>query len=251
MKLAIMQPYLFPYIGYFQLMNAVDEFVVYDKIKFTKKGWINRNKILINGKSEYITVPLKKSSDFLPINERQLAETWTVDRKKILNKIYESYRRSPYFEKVFQLIESCINFPDDNLFNVLYNSLNMVKSFLKINTPFVISSTIPIEEQLKAEKKVIQICKERKADTYINPIGGIDLYDSSNFRKEGLDLFFLKSKDIIYKQYNDEFLPSLSIIDVMMFNSSEHISHFLEQYVLIKGKSEIYDYSESLSSNDY
>jgi hypothetical protein len=218
MKLAIMQPYFFPYIGYFQLMNTVDEFVIYDKIKFTKKGWINRNKILINNQGEYITLPLRKGSDFSPVNERYLADTWPQDRKKMLNKINEAYRKSPFFNEVYPLLEECLNYPDDNLFNVLFHSLDQVKNYLKITTPFIISSTIPFDEELKAEKMVIQICKERKTNIYINPIGGLDLYDPCNFKDENIDLFFLKTDEIVYKQF-DEFVPSLSIIDVMMFNS--------------------------------
>jgi hypothetical protein len=237
MKLAIMQPYFFPYIGYFQLMNAVDEFVIYNNIKFTKKGWINRNKILVNDQSQYITLPLKKGSDFLPIDKRFLADSWKIERRKLFNRISESYRKSPFFEEVFTLIERCLNFEDDNLFNLIFHSLKEVKGYLKINTPFVISSTIPLNEELKAEKLVIQICKERKTDTYINPIGGLDLYDKSNFKDEGIDLFFLKSQEVSYKQLDNKFIPWLSIIDVMMFNSTDNISTLLEQYMLLSGKS--------------
>ncbi len=237
MKLAIMQPYFFPYIGYFQLMNSVDEFVIYNNIKFTKKGWINRNKILVNGQSEYITLPLKKGSDFLPVDQRYLADTWPTDKRKLFNRINESYRKSPYFEIVYPLIESCLNFPDDNLFNLIYHSLVTIKNYLNINSHFVTSSSIPFNNNLKAEKLVIQICKSRKTDVYINPIGGVELYDKTNFKKEGIDLFFLKSNEFIYKQYDNSFVPWLSIIDVMMFNSSENILKFLEQFVLITGKS--------------
>lgn len=238
MKLAIMQPYFFPYIGYFQLMNAVDEFVVYNDIKFTKKGWINRNKILVNNDGQYITLPLKKGSDFLPIDQRFLADNWSVEKRKLLNRINESYRKSPYFNEVYSLIENCLNFSDDNLFNFIYHSLTRIKNYLKINTPFVISSTIPLDGGLKAEKLVIQICKSRNTDIYINPIGGVELYDKYNFKKEGIDLFFLRSKQFTYQQYDNQFVPWLSIIDVMMFNSAESIMKFLlEQYVLITGKS--------------
>src|SRR5438445_505000 len=105
MRIGIMQPYFFPYIGYFQLINAVDEFVVYDNIEFTKKGWINRNRILVNGKDAYITIPLKKDSDYLNVNERWLADVWTVERKKLLNRITESYRKAPYYESIYNLAE--------------------------------------------------------------------------------------------------------------------------------------------------
>lgn len=245
MKLAIMQPYFFPYIGYFQLMNAVDEFVIYNDIKFTKKGWINRNKILVNNQSQYITLPIKKASDSLPVNHRFLADTWTSDRRKLLNRINESYRKSLYFNEVYSLIENCLNFSDDNLFNFIHNSLLSIKEYLGINTPFVISSTIPLKDGLKAENLVIQICKERNTDTYINPIGGIELYNKSSFEKEGIDLFFLKSKEFTYQQFNNQFVPWLSIIDIMMFNSTETIMKLLmEKYVLIPGKSKQFFYPD-------
>src|ERR1700722_4154503 len=153
MKLAIMQPYFFPYIGYFQLMNAVDEFVIYDNIEFSKKGWINRNRILVNGKDAYITLPLKKDSDYLDVKDRFLAETWPLDRKKMLNRISESYKKAANFDSVYPLIEKCIFFEESNLFKFILNSLILIKDYLNISTSFVISSTIPIDHNLKAEQK--------------------------------------------------------------------------------------------------
>ncbi len=98
MKVAIMQPYFLPYIGYFQLINAVDKFVIYDNIEFTKKGWINRNRILVNGKDEFISLPITKASDFLHANQRYLASNFENEKNKILRKIKESYRKAPYFK---------------------------------------------------------------------------------------------------------------------------------------------------------
>lgn len=232
MKVAIMQPYFFPYIGYFQLMNAVNEFVIYDNIKFTKKGWINRNRILVNGKDSYITIPLKKDSDFLDVRDRFLADAWFLQRNKILNRIAGSYRKSPRFDFVYPLIEKCILFEESNLFKFILNSLTLVKEHLGIKTPLLISSAIPIDHELKAEKKVVEICKARKANVYLNPIGGIQLYKKDNFKDEGIELYFLRSNDIRYKQFNNDFIPFLSIIDVMMFNSKEKIIQMLVSYVL-------------------
>ncbi|PIY97318.1 MAG: hypothetical protein COY66_00270 [Candidatus Kerfeldbacteria bacterium CG_4_10_14_0_8_um_filter_42_10] len=234
MKLGIMQPYFFPYIGYFQLMNATDEFVLYDNIEYTKKGWINRNRILVNGKDAYITLPLKKDSDYLEVKDRHLADTWPSERKKMLNRITGSYQKSPYFNSIYPIIEKVIIFEETNLFKFILNSLNQVKEYLEIRTPLVISSTIPIEHELKAEKKVIALCKSRKADTYINPIGGLELYDKENFKEVGIDLHFIKTNDFKYKQFGNDFVPFLSIIDVMMFNSKEEIKDYLnKQYSLI------------------
>lgn len=227
MKVAIMQPYLFPYIGYFQLMNAVDEFVVYDNIQFSKKGWVNRNRILDNGAAVYITAPLKKDSDYLDIKDRWLAGTWTTERKKLLNRVTASYKKAPCFEIVYPVIEKCI-LPDEmNLFEFIFNSLAQLKGYLEIPAPFVISSSIEIDHTLKGEEKVISICKARKAKAYVNPVGGVELYDKDDFKKEGIDLQFLRTNDISYPQFNNAFVPSLSIIDVLMFNSKDAVKDIL------------------------
>ena len=222
-----MQPYIFPYIGYYQLMNAVDEFVVYDNIEFTKKGWINRNRVLVNGKDEYITLTLKKDSDHLHIKDRFLADTWETDRKKIINRITESYRKAPHFAAAFEVIQRCILYQDKNLFNFLLHSFHQVNEYLDINTKLVTSSSIEINHSLKSEKKVIAICKAKNAKTYINSIGGIELYNKNNFSNDGIELQFLQAKNVTYTQYKNEFVPWLSIIDVMMFNSKEGIQNIL------------------------
>ena len=222
-----MQPYLFPYIGYFQLINAVDEFIVYDNIQFTKKGWINRNRILVNGADAYITIPLKKDSDYLDIKDRYLSDDWEVERKKLLNRIKESYRKAPQFDLTIPLIEKIVMYEDRNLFQFIFHSLLEINSFLEIKTPLVISSTIPIDHSLKAEKKVIELCKARSASQYINPIGGVELYSKDEFKSQGLELHFLKANNIIYPQFKNDFVPFLSIIDVMMFNSKETVRKYL------------------------
>jgi hypothetical protein len=234
MKLAIMQPYFFPYIGYFQLMNAVDEFVIYDNIEFSKKGWINRNRILVNGKDSYITIPLQKDSDYLDVRNRYLAASWSSERKKMLKRITDSYRKASRFDLVYPIIEKSIVFEESNLFKFILNSLRVVKEYLDIQTPLVISSTIPIDHSLKAEKKVIALCKARKANEYLNSIGGIKLYEKDRFTNEGLDLHFLRTNDVRYKQFNNDFVSSLSIIDVMMFNSKGEIRGYLNScYTLL------------------
>jgi WbqC-like protein family len=232
-KIAIMQPYFFPYIGYFQLINAVDEFVVYDNIEYTKKGWINRNRILLDGKDSYITLPLKRDSDYLDVKERRLAGTWPTERNKILSQITGAYGKAPYFNTAYSIIKKSFLFEDDNLFNFLLNSLFLLGEYLEINTPFLISSTISIDHELKSEKKVLEICKARGADKYYNPIGGVELYSRGNFKNAGLDLFFLKTNNFQYRQFNNDFIPFLSIIDVMMFNSREKIKEYLDFYHVV------------------
>lgn len=223
-----MQPYLFPYIGYFQLMSAVDVFAIYDNIQFSKKGWINRNRILVNGTGSYITFSLKKGSDYLDIKDRYLSDDWDFERKKILNKIKESYRTAPYFSSVFQIIEKIIMYEEKNLFQFILNSLKLINKYLDISTPLITSSSVAFDHELKSKKKVIALCKALKANVYINPIGGVDLYDKEEFSKEGVSLYFLKANNITYPQFKNEFVPFLSIIDVMMFNSTEEIQHYLQ-----------------------
>jgi hypothetical protein len=232
MKVAIMQPYFFPYIGYFQLINAVDKFVLYDDIEYTKKGWINRNRILVNGADAYISLPLSNASDFLPVKERYLANTWETEKKKMLNRIKETYRKAPFFKETYALIEACLEFKNTNLFDFIFNSLSESLKFLNIQTPIIISSTIPLNPELKSDHKVIEICKLTNATHYINPIGGIPLYSKESFEQHGLQLSFLQSEGIQYAQFNHSFVPWLSIIDVMMFNSVNDIKVFYCNYRL-------------------
>ncbi len=229
-RIAIMQPYIFPYIGYFQLINAVDEFVIYDNIQFTKKGWINRNRILVNGTDDYITFPLKKDSDYLQIKDRFLADNWAIDRKKILNKIKESYRRAPFFGEVYEIIEKCILYENSNLFNFILHSLEVLNNYLDINTKIIVSSSIEIDHKLKSIDKVIAICKHQKSEIYINPIGGTCLYDKQLFHLHNLELIFLKSSPFEYNQFDNKHIPWLSIIDVLMFNCKADIQQILGKF---------------------
>jgi hypothetical protein len=233
MRIGIMQPYFFPYIGYFQLIHAVDEFVIYDNIEYTKKGWINRNRILVNGSDSYITLPLKKDSDHLHVKDRSLAEAWPTHRRKILNMVRGAYCKAPYFDSVYPAVERAMPESESNLFGCLLVSLQTIRDYLGIETPLVISSTIPIDHHiLKAEQKVLAICKARGASEYVNPIGGTGLYDTGQFGRENIQLHFLQSNDITYRQYTDTFVPSLSILDVLMFSSIDTVRTMLDSYSL-------------------
>lgn len=227
-----MQPYLFPYIGYFQLISAVDKFVIYDNIEYTKKGWINRNRILLNRKSDCFTIPLKKNSDYALIIERELADNRKKEINKTINKIKNSYSKAPYFNEVFPMIENIFNYDELNLFNYIEFSLNQITSYLDINTEMILSSKIKVNHNLKSEKKVIAICEALGAKYYINPIGGEELYSKKIFRNNNIELSFLKSGMISYKQFDNDFVPWLSIIDVLMFNSKETMQVYLNEYSL-------------------
>lgn len=232
MTLAIMQPYLFPYIGYWQLINAVDTFVIYDNIQFSKKGWFHRNNFSMNGKKTLFTIPLKKDSDNLDVIDRYLSDDSGKQINKIVAQIKNSYRKAPYYSDVFPLIEAVFINQEKNLFYYIYHSIEMICDYLDIDTKIVKSSTIDIDHNLRSQDKVIAINKSLNSTKYINPIGGIALYDKSSFNKEAIELQFLESEVPTYRQFNDEFIPYLSIIDVMMFNSKEEIKNMLEKYKL-------------------
>ena len=216
MRAAIMQPYFFPYIGYFQLISSVDLFIVYDNIKYTKKGWINRNRMLRHSKDMTFTLPLKSDSDYLDVCERELAADF--NRIKLLNQFKASYSRAPYFSQTYPLIEELITHQEMNLFGFLHYNITKICAHLAIKTEIVVSSGIAIDHNLKNQDKVLALCKAVGIETYVNSINGVDLYSKEAFREKGIALQFIKSKPIEYPQFGDTFIPWLSIIDVLMFN---------------------------------
>ena len=221
MRLAIMQPYFFPYIGYFQLIATVDLFIVYDNIKYTKKGWISRNRMLQNGEAVTFSLSLKRGSDYLNVGERELAADF--DRESLLNRIKSAYRRAPYFAQTFPLVEQVVRYEDTNLFRFLHHSIVRTSEHLRIATDVRISSDIAIDHGLRNQDKVLALCKAVGAGTYVNTIGGTDLYSKETFREKGFDLKFIRSKPFEYAQFGDAFVPWLSIVDVMMFNPLDDI----------------------------
>lgn len=221
-----------PYIGYFQLINAVDKFVVYDDIEYTKKGWFNRNRILINGADKLFTIPLKKDSDYLNVSQRYLADNFIKEKNRILSQIKNSYLKAPYFKDVFPLVREMFLYEKTNLFDFIFNSIKKNCLILGIGTEIILSSSLNIDRILKSQSKVLEICSMLGADVYINAIGGGKLYNKEIFKKNGIDLKFIKINEIAYNQFNNEFIPNLSIIDVMMFNSVQKINKMLDDYVL-------------------
>lgn len=220
-----MQPYFFPYVGYFQLIGAVDLFVVYDNIKYTKKGWINRNRILQNGKSVTITLPLKGDSDSLHVRDRELATDYGPD--KLLNQLKGAYQRAPQFEPTFALVERVMRGGERNLFRFLHNSIVETCRHLGIATDIRISSGIAIDHELKNQDKVLTLCEALGATQYVNAIGGAELYSREAFQARGIDLKFIRASPFEYPQFGGAFVPWLSIIDVLMFNSLDAVRGFL------------------------
>lgn len=226
MKAAIMQPYFFPYVGYFQLISSVDLFIVYDNIKYTKKGWINRNRMLQNGKDVIFSLPLKRDSDSRDVRDRELAEDF--DRGKLLSRIQGAYRSAPQFDQTFPLIERVVRHGERNLFGFLHHSIVSTCEHLGIETEVRVSSEVAIDHDLKNQDKVLALCAAVGATTYVNPIGGKELYSAEAFRVRGVDLKFIHSKPFEYVQFGMEFVPWLSIIDVMMFNPMDAVRECIE-----------------------
>lgn len=232
MTIAIMQPYIFPYIGYFQLIKAVDKFVIYDDVNFINKGWINRNRILVGGKEHLFTIPLKDASQNKLIFEVELSESepW---RKKMLKTIQQSYQKAPNYSTVFPIVEEVVNFDAPTICELSVHSLKRICSYLSIGTEIVSTSRLYSNTDLKAQERILDICKKENAQHYINPVGGMELYERSKFSTQGVLLNFIKSTASSYPQFKNAFVPWLSIIDILMFNDLESINTLLEEYELI------------------
>ena len=221
MKISIMQPYFFPYIGYFQLIAASDQLVIYDNIKYTKKGWINRNRFLLNGKDTIFSIPLAKDSDFLDVRDRRISPEF--QREKLVAKFKAAYFRAPQFDSVVPEIAAVIGYGSDNLFEYIRYSVQHLCNLLEIETQFLVSSQVPIDHNLRNQDKVLALCSELNASHYLNPIGGVELYSRERFNVAGIKLNFMKTKPIKYTQFGNVFLPNLSIIDVLMFNTLDQV----------------------------
>lgn len=232
MKLAIMQPYLFPYIGYFQLVNAVDKFVFYDDVQYIKRGWINRNYILERGERKLlITLHLDKSSVKKKINEIRVED----NSKKIIKTIKQNYSKAPFFDSAFPLVEKVFKLASSGplISEIASTSICEVSRYLGLKTNFLFSSgTYPETLGFGREGRPISICKIEGAEIIANPIGGENLYNKDDFRQAGVALFFLKTNEVKYPQFKNKFVPNLSIIDVIMFNPKEQIISLLNNYEL-------------------
>lgn len=235
MNIAIMQPYFLPYLGYFQLMAEVDGFVIYDNVEYTKKGWINRNRMLRNGEPVVFTLPLSKGSDYLDVRDRMIAASF--DPAKLLNQFAGAYRRAPHFDAVMPYLSEILQHADRNLFAYIRHSIEVTCRYLGIATPILVSSEIERSSDLHGSDRVISICEQLDADRYTNPIGGLELYRPSDFEARGIALRFLRSRPDPYPQGGVLFQPYLSIVDVMMFNSRDQISMMLTNgYDIVEGK---------------
>lgn len=251
MKIGIMQPYFFPYIGYFQLISSVDKYIIYDNLSFIKEGWIMRNRLLqAGGKPFYIFVPVAKKSSYSKISDVKIDKTkdWA---KRMIKTIYYAYNKSIYFNDVFPMIEKLLNLEVNNISELNSLVIKEICNYLDINTYIEtdMSKYSSIEDELdnlynekqtyedgSIEKKtlrVIKICNKENAETFINAIGGQELYSKQVFKANGIDLKFINTLEYKYKQKAIEFYSNLSIIDVLMNCGKEGTKELLNKYELV------------------
>lgn len=221
-----MQPYLFPYLGYYQMAASVDRWVFHDDVMYIKQGYINRNSILVNGAAHRFTVPIRNQSDSRAINEHHAMPPFD----KILRVISQAYAKSACFSTVFPIVESVLDGRETNIARIAGASVHAVFEYLGKKLQIEWSSEMSGHKHLKGQDRVLSICKTVGATVYVNPIGGVDLYDEESFASRGIRLFFHRMRPVHYQQGPFPFVPNLSMIDVLMHNTPDEVAAFLREY---------------------
>ena len=220
-KIAIMQPYFFPYIGYWQLINLADKFVLLDDVNFIKKGWIHKNLIMNNNETRQINICISKMSQNKQINDLSLSteHNW---KNKLIKNIQNSYSKAPFYNEVNNIIGDIISYDESNLSKYLFNSIKQICKTLDIKTHIEPTSSKYLTDPLKkGQDKIIDICLKEKGSIYVNPIGGVDYYDSEKFKENNLSLKFLNTS------------PSPSIINDLMLLGIKKAREKINKYTLI------------------
>ena len=230
----IMQPYFFPYLGYFQLIHAADVFVAYDEVQYMLGGWVNRNRVLSDHRPLWFTLPVARDAIERPISARRYADSDGRVRARLLRTL-QNYRRAPHFDAAMAVIEPLLANPEENVAAYNLHLLRALSAHLGIGTRILSASDLPSFADLRGENRVIALCQALGADTYVNSIGGVSLYSREAFARAGIELKFLRSEAGPYPQFGREHVASLSIIDVLMFNDAASISRMLDQYTLVDG----------------
>lgn len=217
-----MQPYFFPYIGYFRLINSVDKFIFLDDVNFINKGWINRNRIILNGDESFITIPLQYASQ-----NKKILEILINKDKKFFDKnrksIVQSYKKSKYFNIVFPLIEDVLFGNFNGIGEMAKSSVIKICNYLSIKREIVKSTSYFKNDYLKGQDRIIDICSREGALEYWNLPGGKDLYDEKMFNKNNIKLKFINNKFMGYENFSKFSNYNLSIIDMLMHVSREDI----------------------------
>ena len=227
MKVAIMQPYFFPYIGYFQLIHSVDLFVIYDDVNFIKKGWINRNQLIIRGEEHLFTLPVEKLSQNKKIRELFLKDD-SVWWNKFSKNLHLNFFSSPFFNETSELFHQISNFQDRNLANFVGNSIEQICSHLNLKTKTMYSSELNVADSFTGEQRILEICKILGASTYINAINGKHLYSKEHFSNKGIDLRFISLKKDSILSFN----PYLSTLQALFEVGKQEFFSHLNDYEL-------------------
>ncbi|MBM6689065.1 WbqC family protein [Collinsella tanakaei] len=215
-RIAIMQPYYFPYLGYWQLMGSVDVFVIFDDVNYIKRGWINRNLIrLSNGEIAYIRLPVSKVSQNRLICEHELS-SFDEAAVKVFKTLDYNYKKRPYFEGCMEVVKEVFDTDVRNLAAFLSRQIEILSRYFRFDTKIVRSSELDNNKSLSAQEKIIDIVKLLDGDVYINSSGGRELYDPAAFQREGIELMFLEPSLPEYDQGFPDFVPSLSVLDILM-----------------------------------
>lgn len=230
MKVAIMQPYFFPYLGYWQLIKSVELFVFLEDVNYIKKGYINRNSILLNGESKLITLEVAKASQNKRICDIQIGD----NRHKLLKTIEFTYKKAPYFDSVFRLLKEAFEFECKTVSEFNKHAIVLLSTYLSINTQFSTSMELDVPTTTKGQDRILELCKSVNCDVYINSIGGTCLYDKTTFKNNGLELKFVKTGTVDYPQFSKNFVPNLSIIDILMFNDPDTVQVYLKTFELVE-----------------
>jgi hypothetical protein len=227
MKLGIMQPYLFPYIGYFSLISKVDKFVFLDDVNYIKRGWINRNRLIFSGQVSYFTIPLESASQNNLIYEIKIHQNnfW---QKKLKKTLFESYKKAPFYKNVSALFEEVLFTEEQSLSEVAKTSIIATTQYLGIPHNFVLSSSLYKNTSILGQDRILDICLKESAEKYWNLPGGRELYSLEKFKQNKIALEFVEPNFIAYPQFSKDFNPGLSIIDVMMHNSIDDVRSMLQ-----------------------
>lgn len=220
MKCAIMQPYLFPYLGYYQLVYASDCFVVYDDVNYIKRGYINRNTIVLNGVPHRFTLPVESASINKLINEL----SYTVNTK-IIETIKRAYSKAPYFNESMNIVEKVLTSKERSVSRLNALSISEFFKYLNIDKKIIFSTEMNYDRSTARADRLIEISKLNKCEQYINAAGGKELYNKDHFRRNGVELYFISPKNKAEEQKN-------SIIDLMMKKSKDEIKELLSEYEL-------------------
>ena len=230
-SLAIMQPYWFPYLGYFQLFNAVDRFMLLDVVNHKPRGWVNRNRILINHRPRWLNLPLANASKNILIQDLQChdKEKFSI---KLLKTLHDAYAKAPYFPYAMPVFEAILTDPQTSFVSSIESMLKHIGSYLAIDTPIIRASQQTLENSSARKNRIIALCQQQDAQQCINLAGGETIYNKQHFADCKIELMFMRMRPLKYDQYKEPFSPSLSIIDVMMFNSPKKIQEYLKHYDL-------------------